>query len=57
MNNKALYKTEDFVSFLRDSGVNVDVDTNPNALKIEKIKKLIAYKENLFKFQKSLFSK
>jgi soluble P-type ATPase len=56
MNEKTLYKTSEFVSFLKDMNVNVVVDSNPDSSTIERIKKLIAKKRALFEFQKSLFN-
>ncbi len=56
MNEKTLYKTSEFVSFLKDMTVNVVVDSNPDSSTIERIKKLIAKKRALFEFQKSLFN-
>jgi hypothetical protein len=44
MNEKTLYKTSEFVSFLKDINVNVVVDSNPDSSTIERIKKLIAKK-------------
>ena len=56
MNEKTLYKTSEFVSFLKDMNVNVVVDSNTDSSTIERIKKLIAKKRALFEFQKSLFN-
>ena len=56
MNEKTLYKTSEFVSFLKDMNVNAVVDSNPDSSTIERIKKLIAKKRALFEFQKSLFN-
>jgi hypothetical protein len=56
MNEKNLYKTSDFVSFLKDMNVNVVVDSNPDSSTIERIKKLFTKKRALFEFQKSLFN-
>lgn len=56
MNEKTLYKTSEFVSFLKGMNVNVIVDSNPDSSTIERIKKLIAKKRALFEFQKSLFN-
>lgn len=54
MNEKTLYKTHSFVSFLNEMKVSVVVDNNPDSSTIEIIKKLIAKKIALFEFQKSL---
>jgi len=56
MNEKTLYKTSEFVSFLKDMNVSVVVDSNPDSSTIERIKKLISKKRALFEFQKSLFN-
>lgn len=56
MNEKTLYKTNDFVSFLQKSGITVSVDKNPDSSTIERIKKLIAKKKALFEFQKTIFN-
>jgi hypothetical protein len=56
MNEKTLYKTSEFVSFLKGMNVSVIVDSNPDSSNIERIKKLIAKKRALFEFQKSLFN-
>lgn len=56
MNEKTLYKTSEFVSYLKDMNVKVMVNSNPDNSTIERIKKLIAKKRILFEFQKSLFS-
>ncbi len=56
MNEKTLYKTNDFVSFIKDSGISVSIEKNPDISTIERIKRLIAKKRALFEFQKSLFN-
>lgn len=56
MNEKTLYKTNEFVSFIKGMNIEVDVDNNPDSSTIERIKKLIAKKRALFEFQKSLFN-
>ena len=56
MNNKALFKTSDFISSLQGSGVEVLVNNNPNTSTLNRIKRLIKNKELLFSFQKSLFN-
>lgn len=56
MNEKTLYKTNDFVSFLKESGITVTIEKNPDSSTIERIKKMIAKKKALFEFQKSLFN-
>lgn len=56
MNEKTLYKTSEFVSFLEGMNVEVVVDNNPDSSTIERIKNLIAKKRALFEFQKSLFN-
>ena len=47
MNEKTLYKTSEFVSFLKDMNVNVVVDSNPDSSTIERIKILIAKKKSI----------
>tara|TARA_B100002049_G_C16024180_1_gene351626 strand:+ start:253 stop:423 length:171 start_codon:yes stop_codon:yes gene_type:complete len=56
MNTKTLFKTSDFITSLRDNGVDVVVNNNPNPSTLDRIKRLIKHKEQLFDFQKSLFS-
>jgi len=56
MNEKTLYKTNDFVSFIQKSGISVSIDKAPDSSTIERIKKLIAKKRAFFEFQKSLFN-
>ena len=56
MNNKTLFKTNDFISSLKNNGVEVMVNTNPNTSTINRIKRLIKNKEMHFNFQKSLFN-
>ena len=56
MNDKTLFKTNDFISSLRNSGVEVVVNNTPNNSTLDRIKRLIKNKEMLFNFQKSLFN-
>ena len=56
MNNKTLFKTNDFISSLQNNGVEVVVDTNPSVSTINRIKRLMKNKESLFNFQKTLFN-
>lgn len=56
MNEKTLYKTSEFVSFLQDMNVVVVIDNNPDDTTVERIKRVIAKKKALFDFQKSLFN-
>jgi hypothetical protein len=56
MNEKTLYKTSEFISFLKGMNVNVVMNSNPDSSTIERIKKLITKKRALFEFQKSLFN-
>lgn len=57
MNAKTLYKTTEFVSFIKEMDIKVTVDNSPDSSTIDRIKKLLAKKRALFEFQKSLFTK
>ena len=56
MNNKTLYKTNEYIQSLESIGVSVVVNENPTNSTIQRIKRLMTQKENLFALQKSLFN-
>lgn len=55
MDEKIIFKTNDFVTFIKESGISVTVNENPDSSTIERIKNMIIKKKELFTFQKSLF--
>ena len=56
MSEKTLYKTNDFVAFIKESGITVTIDKTPDNSTIERVKRMIARKKALFEFHKSLFN-
>ena len=56
MNEKTLFKTNDYISFIKDNGFTVTVDKEPDSSTIERIKQMIAYKKALFVSLQRLFN-
>lgn len=52
---RTLYKTSEFVAFIKSSNMNVTLVKNPDISTIERIKKIISKNKELFDFHKSLF--